>query len=546
MGRIFKKTRKKPLPGDAEIITRRGKRLAQWRDPKGKKRTAPVSEDSASIMVEAAVYSMRFRDAAGIIKERSTKCRTRDAAESVLRETERMADMVKSGIMSADEVEARNWAGKSLAEHLSAWIDTLRGRGRTERHCRDMRFKTERLFEECRFLRLQDINRGKVERWLAKQFEDGMPPRTRNGYLGAALNFCNWAVREGRMANNPLQGIEKSNIQLDRRRVRRALSEDEFRRLCDAARERPLHDATHKNRGPKAAQLSKGTTERLSFLGEERAMIYITLATTGLRKSELRSIRLCDAHLDGPSPFLELRAESEKNRKGSKIPLKRDLAEQLTQHVTERLNIQQRRAQRSKRLIPVNLGAHSPLLPVPDALIKVFRRDMAHAGIPEKDARGRVADVHSLRMFFGSHLARAGVPLRTIQELMRHSDPKLTARIYQDVGLLDTAGAVESLPSFLTANNTGQKEAKAAHAGESAPPPCPPIRPPKDGKSVPFSAIPGNTPSLQPTAPSVPADTKKAPHLQGFSASGNAGQECKNGSGARIRTADTWIMIPLL
>jgi integrase len=65
-----------------------------------------------------------------------------------------------------------------------------------------------------------------------------------------------------------------------------------------------------------------------------------------------------------------------------------------------------------------------------------------------KRKQNPVLDVHSFRVTFGTNLARAGVPLRTAQELMRHSAPKLTANIYQDVGLLDIAGAVESLPAI--------------------------------------------------------------------------------------------------
>ena len=41
MGNVFKKTVTRPLPPEAEIITRQGVRLARWRDGKGKTRTRP-------------------------------------------------------------------------------------------------------------------------------------------------------------------------------------------------------------------------------------------------------------------------------------------------------------------------------------------------------------------------------------------------------------------------------------------------------------------------------------------------------------------------
>ena len=55
-------------------------------------------------------------------------------------------------------------------------------------------------------------------------------------------------------------------------------------------------------------------------------------------------------------------------------------------------------------------------------------------------------DVHALRTTFGTHLSKGGVPLRTAQEAMRHSDPKLTANVYTDPKLLDVAGALDALP----------------------------------------------------------------------------------------------------
>ncbi len=46
------------------------------------------------------------------------------------------------------------------------------------------------------------------------------------------------------------------------------------------------------------------------------------------------------------------------------------------------------------------------------------------------------------------HLSKAGVPLRTAQAAMRHSDPSLTANVNTDPKLLDVAGAVASLPDL--------------------------------------------------------------------------------------------------
>src|SRR4029450_12170151 len=60
--------------------------------------------------------------------------------------------------------------------------------------------------------------------------------------------------------------------------------------------------------------------------------------------------------------------------------------------------------------------------------------------------RGRTLDVHALRTTFGTLLSKGGVPLRTAQAAMRHSDPSLTANVYTDPKLLDVHGALDALP----------------------------------------------------------------------------------------------------
>ncbi|MCY2995296.1 MAG: hypothetical protein NTY19_46655 [Planctomycetota bacterium] len=43
MGTVYRKTATKPLPSGAKRIVRKGERLAEWADTKGKRRTAPVT-----------------------------------------------------------------------------------------------------------------------------------------------------------------------------------------------------------------------------------------------------------------------------------------------------------------------------------------------------------------------------------------------------------------------------------------------------------------------------------------------------------------------
>jgi len=107
-------------------------------------------------------------------------------------------------------------------------------------------------------------------------------------------------------------------------------------------------------------------------------------------------------------------------------------------------------------------------------LLRILNRDLVMAGLARKvkdpetgkvridkrDGRGWSIDVHGLRTTFGTHLSKGGVPLRTAQAAMRHSDPRLTANVYTDPHLLDVAGAMEVLPSLpLDGDEEAQQQA---------------------------------------------------------------------------------------
>jgi integrase len=208
----------------------------------------------------------------------------------------------------------------------------------------------------------------------------------------------------------------------------------------------------------------------LERTGRERELIYLTLVTTGLRKGELASLTIGQLELDGPVAFAVLNPQDEKNRQGSSIPIRSDVADELRACLRERLGRLQSRCRRERLPIPVRLPAKEPLFHVPSGLTRILDRDLAVAGIPKRDERNRVVDVHAFRVAFGTHLCVAGVPLRTAQAAMRHSKPELTANIYTDPKLLDIAGAIEALPALAKP----EKPAKtAAGAIETATDPGP-------------------------------------------------------------------------
>ena len=174
-------------------------------------------------------------------------------------------------------------------------------------------------------------------------------------------------------------------------------------------------------------------------LGYERALIYKTLVLTGLRRNELASLTVGQLELGGAMRFAVLNAADEKNRQGSTLPLRTDLAAELRDWIGEKRERFQGR--------PYAFG-REPLFVVVDSLGKILDRDLLAAGIDKADERGRTIDVHALRHSFGTLLSKGGVTPRTAQAAMRHSNIDLTMNVYTDPKLLDVQGVLDSLPSL--------------------------------------------------------------------------------------------------
>jgi hypothetical protein len=145
--------------------------------------------------------------------------------------------------------------------------------------------------------------------------------------------------------------------------------------------------------------------------------------------------------------YATLEAADAKNRQATEIPLRNDLAADLRAWLAEKLQVV------NGATVPMDgpreaLRFDVPLLNVPRQLVKSLDRDLAAAGIPKTDDRGRSLDVHALRHSFGSLLSAGGVAPRTAQAAMRHSSIDLTMNVYTDPRVLDVRGALDALPQL--------------------------------------------------------------------------------------------------
>lgn len=384
----------------------------------------------------------------------------------LLNVVENMPENVRAKLVQVGILDARTAkSGLLLSELFDEYESVLKSRDLNADHVALAMMMLKRIAAGCKFVTWSDIDAGKLENYLKGLRErDGRSYRTSNAYLGRFGSFCRWMLENDYASKYPagLRKIKPLNEKKDMRRQRRAFTMEELAKLIDAALRRPLLDVETVNRGKlkgqPGARVSEETRQRAISAGRERALIYKVLFYTGLRKGELAALTVAQLKLKDNPPRLALDADEEKNAHGSVIPLRLDLAAELASWLDAKLKTLQDAARAAGQAIPMQLPGDTKVLNVPDGLIRIFERDRELAGIPKRDERNRVIDVHALRTSLGTHLSKCGVNPRTAQAAMRHSDLRLTMQVYTDPILLDVSGAFEKLPAIPATVPAGEQK----------------------------------------------------------------------------------------
>ena len=251
--------------------------------------------------------------------------------------------------------------------------------------------------KECGWKRVSDIKADSFTRWRSRDAKRS--PRTLNLYLASVKAFLNWLIKTGRLESNPLDAVSNVKQTNDIRRKRRALADEEILRL-------------------------------LTVAAPERRIVYLTAIHTGLRRGELFALEWRDLFLDANPAFMILRAETTKNEKREPVCLHPELEAAL-------------RILKNEGVVP------GQKVFVKISRMAKFKQDLKAAGIPYKDEFGRVADFHALRHTCNSRMAANGIPSTIAQQVMRHSDIKLTMGAYLDTKILPIASHVNSLPPLI-------------------------------------------------------------------------------------------------
>jgi integrase len=347
------------------------------------------------------------------------------------------ARLIRDGLKAPDEdarIKAKKAPIDTMVEEFKLHLER---RDITDKQIYETVSRLKKVVAGAKIRNISDINAIKIQEYLKGLRDSGRSRQTSNHYFRAIQQFTLWLVRTRKLVENPLSEMRKLNTQVDRRHDRRALSDEEFSRLVEAA--------------------ESGKPDQ-TIPGPDRAMLYVLAALTGYRRSELASLTPSSFDLDGDPPTATVSASFSKR--------KRIDTQVLHPLLVERLR---------KWLVDKALPPNAILFPVSDKVpggvdrrtSEMMMNDLAAARekwinegktdkekklrqqsdfLKYKDSQNRFADFHANRHTFITNLSKAKVSPKIAQELARHSDIRLTLGIYTHTNLDEKTRAVGSLP----------------------------------------------------------------------------------------------------
>jgi integrase len=233
-----------------------------------------------------------------------------------------------------------------------------------------------------------------VERFVAAERRDGKAPKSIRNYLGVLHSIFELAIEKGWAQENPVKRAAKPEG--DGNPEIRFLAIEEVEAVLIAVPD--------------------------DVLGSIEGTMYLTAAMTGLRQGELLGLRWRD--VDWLAGKLRVRRAYVRGEYGTAKSRRGFRAVPLADRVGAELEAL---SQRSAFTADDDLVFGHPHTGAPLDRSKVrkrFKAAVRAAGV--RDVR-----FHDLRHTFGTRMAAAGVPMRTLQEWMGHADFKTTL-IYAD------------------------------------------------------------------------------------------------------------------
>ncbi len=345
----------------------------------------------AHLVKRGRLYSARIRlDGQSKVESFPLGCTNLQVAEKRLSELISEKEREEAGIL-APKLQ-RESANKPMKAHVQDWIDA-KERTRNNRYLLAVRNRWHRLLNDCGWMYAKDIKAADLEKWIGKS---ELSNKSLNDFLTSATTVLNWMVKHERILANPLKSLESLPADEEKRRPRRAFTDQEFSRL-------------------------------VSETGE-LGVAYLVAGTTGLRFGEMMELEIEDIRLEDTEPRIVARASTTKNKKTASQPLHPMVVEELRTFLAAR-----------------KIAPHGKVFAPLFVKRQLLKKDLARLGIAATDDKGRTVDFHSLRHTYCTNLQRLGTHQRALMALMRHSDRRLSDSVYTDTTQLGMNEVVQNL-----------------------------------------------------------------------------------------------------
>lgn len=381
-------------------------------------RSARRPRGTGSIVVKSGAYYGKWRTGQRQVLRKLGPVRApgsreglpRTMAEAKLRQL--MAEVTAPAVVERVTVEE---TGRRHLAHLEAM-------GRKPSTLRSYRNQFDaQLVRRIGARPIAQLSRDEVEAMVAALARDGLSAKTIRNLLGLLNGICEFAIKRGWADANPCRYVDRPGV--EESQDIHYLEPDEIEAVLRAT--------------------GKGD------FGRVHRTIILAAAMSGLRMGELLALRWLD--VDWQAQRIRVRRSyvrgklgTPKSRRGSRsVPLADRLGGELDRLYRESAY------QADDDLVFGN--PHTGGVLDGAALLRAFQRALKRAGV-------RRVRFHDLRHTFGTRMAAAGVPMRTLQEWMGHRDLRTTL-IYADyapgaheVDLVNDAFASSTLDTNLDTN----------------------------------------------------------------------------------------------
>lgn len=434
MASVYQRGKPIPVPQGARIEGQGDQRVAVWKAGNGRECRAPVNKRGDKALLPCGPWVAQYRAAHSTrLVRRSTKLMDRREALHLAERWEQEERRRESGIVTARDSKIMAAAKRPIAEHIDAFRSRLLSLGRTGHYADTVARYLKEYADWARIDRLSGMGADSLHDYLDSHDVAGKSASHRRAIVIACKNFGTWCDKNDRMPASPFRTVVAPNPELDRRFEKRELLEAEWPWLRDATLDGPT---------------------RRGVEPFERTLVYGTALATGLRAKELRSLVRSQFHVSPAekSPRIELRPKQGKNRKAATLPLQRDLAEALHEHLSHKA-----------------MAAPAFKVPHSSDVSHMIRADLAEArrrwlaeavGDPdeygarlasdflqERNGAGERLGFHCLRLSFVVWTSRTAISLKGLQSLARHADIKTTAQSYLRHHPGELLQAVQAMPN---------------------------------------------------------------------------------------------------